>query len=86
MESVKMSTIIRTVVLVLALVNNVLTVAGKSPLPIEDAQVELVLSEIFTIAAALWNWWKNNSFTQAALKADRYMAELKAGEQGGPEL
>lgn len=80
MEHVKSSTIIRTVVLVLALVNSVLTVAGKSPLPIEDAQVETILSEIFTIVAALWAWWKNNSFTQAAIKADQYMAELKANE------
>ena len=80
MEHVKKSTIIRTVVLILALVNSILTAAGKSPLPIEDAQVETVLGEIFTIAAALWAWWENNSFTQAAIKADQYMAELKSNE------
>lgn len=80
MEKVKASTLIRTVVLVLALVNNGLAMAGKSPLPIEDAQIELILSEIITVCASLWNWWKNNSFTRAAIKADQYMAELKASE------
>lgn len=80
MKNIEISTIIRTVVLILALVNNSLVMAGKSPLPIEDAQVELILSEVFTIAAAVWAWWKNNSFTPAAIEADKVMKELKAGE------
>ena len=80
MRNIETSTIIRTVVLILALVNNSLVMAGKSPLPIEDAQVELILSEVFTIGAAIWAWWKNNSFTLAAIEADKVMKELKAGE------
>lgn len=80
MKNIEVSTIIRTVVLILALVNNSLVMAGKSPLPIEDAQVELILSEVFTIAAAIWAWWKNNSFTPAAIEADKVLKELKAGE------
>lgn len=82
MKNVKASTIIRTVILVLALVNNGLVMAGKGPLPIEDAQVELILGEVFTIAASVWAWWKNNSFTTAAIKADEVLAELKGGAKG----
>lgn len=77
--NVKKGTIIRTICLVLALVNQGLAIAGKSPLPIEDAQVEALLSLIFTIGASLWTWWKNNSFTQAAIQADEVMLDLKAG-------
>lgn len=80
MAKVKTSTIIRTVILALALVNNCLSMAGHSPLPIEDAQIEATLSGIFTIAAAVWSWWKNNSFTQAAIVADEIMADMKASE------
>ena len=80
MSKVKPSTIIRTVILALALVNNCLSMAGHSPLPIEDAQIEATLSGIFTIAAAVWSWWKNNSFTQAAIVADEIMADMKAKE------
>lgn len=80
MSKVKPSTIIRTVILALALVNNCLSMAGHSPLPIEDAQIEATLSGIFTIAAAVWSWWKNNSFTQAAITADEIMADMKASE------
>lgn len=77
MNTVKKDTIIRTVVLVLALINNCLTMSGHSPLPIEDEQITEFLSMMFTVAASLWAWWKNNSFTQSAIKADEYMNTLK---------
>ena len=77
MNTIKKDTIIRTVVLILALINNCLTMAGHSPLPIEDEQVTNLLSMVFTIGAALWSWWKNNSFTPAAIEADAYMEQLK---------
>lgn len=76
MSTIKTDTIIRTVVLILALINNCLTMAGHSPLPIEDEQVTEILSMLFTIAASLWSWWKNNSFTPAAIMADKYMDTL----------
>lgn len=81
MKNVKASTIIRTVVLVLALVNQGLTIAGLNVLPITEEQVTEVLSLLFTIGASLWAWWKNNSFTPEAIKADELMEELKGGEQ-----
>lgn len=66
-------TVIRTVCLILALVNNVLAIAGKSPLPIDDAVVTEIVSFIFTAAASLAAWWKNNSFTKKAIEADNYI-------------
>ena len=81
MKNVKASTIIRTVVLLLALVNQGLTIAGLNVLPITDDQVTEVLSLVLTIGASLWAWWKNNSFTPAAIKADELMDELKEREQ-----
>ena len=75
--NVKISTIVRTVCLFLALVNQLLSASGHTVLPIEDAQVEVVISTVITIGVALWNWWKNNSFTKPAIAADVYMAQLK---------
>ena len=62
--------IIRTIILVLAIVNNALAIAGKSPLPIDDEMVTEVVSFVFTTGAAIVTWWKNNSFTQKAIEAD----------------
>lgn len=77
MNTIKTETIVRTVVLILALVNNCLVMAGHSPLPIDDEQITELLSMVFTIGAALWAWWKNNSFTQAAIAADKYKDTLQ---------
>lgn len=70
-------TIARTAVLVLALINQVLTMTGHNPLPFSDEEVYEGVTLLLTIGASLWAWWKNNSFTQPALEADEYMKELK---------
>lgn len=72
------ATIARTVILVVALVNQALTMAGKSVLPISDEQITEVISLAFTVVSALIAWWKNNSFTQAAITADETMKTLKS--------
>ena len=77
----KKDTIIRTAVLVLALINNLLTLFGKSPLPIDSDTVTNVISFLFTTGAALWAWWKNNSFTLPAIRADEYLQKLREGEE-----
>lgn len=72
-------TIIRTVVLIFALINQVLTVIGINPLPFSNEEVFEAVSVILTVGASIAAWWKNNSFTKAAIKADTYMKELKEG-------
>lgn len=70
-------TIIRTVVLAVALINQVLTVFGKNPLPFSDEAIYEALSLAVTAGASLWAWWKNNSFTSEAVEADRYLAAIR---------
>ena len=52
----------------------------KSPLNIADDDMSTVISTAWTIIAAVLAWWKNNSFTDAAIKADEFMHELKGDE------
>ena len=77
MKNIKQETIIRTIILFLAIINNALALFNKSPLPIDNETVSMVVSFIFTTGASLWTWWKNNSFTENAIKADNYLKELK---------
>lgn len=79
MNKVSKGTIIRTACLALAIVNNALAIVGKSPLPIDDAMLTEVISFVFTAVTSLVAWWKNNSFTTEAIKADELMKELKNG-------
>lgn len=76
MKNIEIGTIIRTVLLMTALVNQVLTVTGHSPLPVSDEQITELISTGFTVVTALTAWWKNNSFTEKAVKADEYKKTL----------
>jgi len=80
MNKIELSTIIRTVCLVLALVNQGLAMAGHSLLPITDEQVNELLTLLATIVTSVWAWWKNNSFTQAAIEGDKVMHSIKSGK------
>ena len=70
-------TLARTIILALALINQVLSVTGHPVLPIEDAQIETLVTTGWTVVAALIAWWKNNSFTAAAQKGDAVMKQEK---------
>lgn len=74
---IKPATIARTAVLALALVNQVLSVAGMSPLPIDSATLEPWVTTGLTTAAAVWAWWNNNSFTPEAIRADELLKEMR---------
>lgn len=76
-EKITAATVARTICLLLALVNQGLTIAGVSPLPIEDDTVTQIVSLAATVTASLVAWWKNNSFTKAAIAGDAVMKAYK---------
>ena len=80
MKNVSKETIARTIILAVALINQILVVLGINPLPFAEEELYNIISTIATAAAALWTWWKNNSFTPEAIQADKYLGELKAGD------
>lgn len=71
-------TVARTACLLLALTNQVLSACGKPVLPIESQTVEQLVTASITTVAALVAWWKNNSFTTAALEADKTYEKVKS--------
>ena len=81
---VKTSTWVRAIVFAIAIVNQILVVFGKSPLPLDEemingviVQVDILVSSIITISVGILNWWKNNSFSKAGLEADEVLAQKK---------
>ena len=77
MNKVTTGTIARTIVLALALINQCLVMAGVQTLPIQDEQVETLVTTGATVIMAVIAWWKNNSFTQAARVGDQAMREAR---------
>ena len=70
-------TIARTVVLLVSLVNMILTNTGHTILPFSDAEINELISNIFVACASIAAWYKNNSFSQEAIKGDILMHNLK---------
>lgn len=71
------STIIRTIVYLIALANMALTVAGQNPLPYPTEDIESAFTIVLDVIAGLIAAWKNNSYTKEALVADMTMRANK---------
>ncbi len=81
MKNISKDTIIRTLILIVALANQVLAVFGKETLPFSDDMIYQVVSLVATVGSATWSWWKNNSFTPEAIEADENMRAAKAAKK-----
>lgn len=82
MNKISVGTISRTFVLFVALLNQFLTITGKNPLPFSEDEIYNGISMLLTAAASLWAWWKNNSFTKAAIAGDAYKEGYKYTNRG----
>jgi SPP1 family holin len=80
-KKISTGTVVRTFCLALALVNQFLVMGGHSVLPIEDAQVEELITLLATTITSVVAWWKNNSFTQAAITADETLQSIKSSKE-----
>ena len=68
-------TIVRTAVLAYALINQMLVMAGWSPLPFAEGEVETVVSGALTVGASVWAWWKDNPVTKKARNREQILKE-----------
>jgi len=64
---------IRTAVLVVALVNQGLVMAGWDTLPWTDEGIQLFITGAFTVVASAVAWWKDNSVTKKAIENEKYL-------------
>ena len=74
---VKADTLARTIFLALSLINLILSAFGKVPLQLEESFIYEVCSLAAVLIASIAAWWKNNSFTKAAIKADETLTEIR---------
>ena len=70
-------TVARTIVLFLALFNQMLAVAGRQTISVAEQDLYQLVSLVWTIAASVAAWWKNNSFTRLACEADEWKQQQK---------
>lgn len=78
MRKIDREVIIRTIVLVIVLFNQLLVAYGKEKLPFTEDEIYSGVSSIATVLVSIWAWWKNNSFTEAAIEGDKLKNQLKS--------
>ena len=84
--NVKVGTWVRGILLIISFVNMALSAAGKAPIPADYNELYTIVSVIFSILVGVSAYWKNNSFTEAAQTADKYLHEQGAAiEDKGEE-
>lgn len=77
MKNLDKGALIRGGLLVLALFNSALQLAGFEVLPFTEDDVETLITVVFNFVAMAAAYWKNNSFTKEAKEADERLAEEK---------
>ena len=74
------STIVRTILVALVIINFVLEKCGIDVIPADEYTVLRVVETVIEIGVIIVAWWKNNSFSPNAIKADEFLKQLRESE------
>lgn len=74
------STIVRTILVLLVIVNFVLERMGIDVIPADEYTILMFVETGIEIAIIAVGFWKNNSFSKKAIKADEFLKELRESE------
>ena len=77
---VSKSTIVRTILLFIVIVNFILEKCGIDVIPTDENFILMVVETGIEIAIVIVNFWKNNSYTEKAIIADKFLKELRESE------
>ena len=80
-EGVKVGTWVRLALLVVSFINLGLALAGKGEISVDSENLYTIFSFAFSVLIGALNYWKNNSFTIAAQKADEYFHSQGIAEE-----
>lgn len=78
--TVSKSTIVRTILLLLVIVNFVLEKCGVDVIPTDEYKIAMIVETLIEIAVIVVNFWKNNSYSKNAIKADEFLKKLRESE------
>lgn len=74
------NTIVRTILVLLVIINFVLERMGVDIIPADESTILMFVETIIEIAILVVGFWKNNSFSPNAIKADKFLKELRESE------
>ena len=73
-------TIVRTIMMLLVIVNIVLQKMGYDIIDVDENTILTLVELLIEIAVLIVGFWKNNSYTEKAIKADEFLKGLRNSE------
>lgn len=74
-------TITRSVLLFIVVLNMLLKKMGLNPLNIDKGTTASFVETILELLVIMVSFWKNNSFSKNAIRADEFLKALREGEE-----
>lgn len=74
------STIVRTILIVLVIINILLEKCGVDVIPTDEATILMVVETVIELAVIVVGFWYNNSYSKKALKAQKFLEDLRESE------
>lgn len=71
------STIARTILLAFVIINFILEKCGLDIIPTDENTILTIVEGCIEIAVIIVTFWKNNSFSPNAIKADEFLRRLR---------
>ena len=78
---IKKSTIIRAIMLLIVLINLGLKAFGIDVISVDESLIASIVEMLIEVAVIVVAFWKNNSFTPKAIKADEFLQQLRESEE-----
>ena len=73
-------TIVRTIMLIIVIINMILQHFGLDIINVDESQVLSFVEIVIELAVIIVSFWKNNSFTDNAIKADEFLQKLRESD------
>lgn len=85
-NKISIGTIARTIAVIIVIINMILKASGKPIIDVDEGTVLYWLEYAVEIAIILVAWWKNNSISPAAIKADEFLKQLRNSDEVESEV
>ena len=70
-------TIVRTIGIILVLVNMILQRMGYDVINVSESEILVFVETLIEIAVIIVGFWKNNSYSENAIRADAFLQTLR---------
>lgn len=74
------STIVRTILVAVVVINFLLEKFGLDIIKTDEGTVMMAVEALIEVAVIIVGFWKNNSYSQNAIKADKFLSQLRESE------